>query len=342
MKTNRRFFFKTVLGSLTFSSSCVKSHTIEYINNPTLKTIKKRFIGNKVINGKFVDLRSRCKNVWDIVKWRTSSASRPLTRSKKKVISTKQLSGLPRTRSDYIYWLGHATFLIQMNGIKILTDPCLTSPPLTRRHTPSPILAKYIHPDYLLISHGHFDHLDRDTIKHFHHSIALIPLRMSKIIKEINPTISTQEAGWFQKYDLDDNIKIYFLPALHWYRRSLIDINEILWGSFVIQTPKHTIFFAGDTGYAEHFQDIGKLFDIDLAILPIGAYSPRWLTKDQHMDPQDALRAFKDLKAKRMIPMHFGTFHLSEEPLDEPEKRLRKIAKREKITYLSVGEKWML
>lgn len=119
-------------------------------------------------------------------------------------------------------------------------------------------------------------------------------------------------------------------------------MDKVLWGSYLIKTKNKTIYFAGDTAYSSHFKDISELFDIDIAILPIGAYEPRYFMKNNHMNPEEALQAFKDLKAKEFIPMHFGTFDLSDEPLGEPEAILREIGKDENIIFLNIGDKLYL
>ncbi|MCP4670886.1 MAG: metal-dependent hydrolase, partial [Desulfobacula sp.] len=200
-----------------------------------------------------------------------------------------------------------------------------------------------IKPDYLLVSHGHFDHLDTDSIKHFSGAKALIPLKMTDIIKKANPDIHCQEAGWYQQYDLNENFQITFLPAHHWHRRNSFDYNKVLWGSFLIKTKSTSIYFGGDSAYSNHFQDIGNLIGgVDIAILPIAAYAPRWFMKSSHINPEEALQAFKDLQAKRFIPMHFGTFDLSDEPMGEPAKLLSSLSGSENVTFLDIGKKELL
>ena len=244
-------------------------------------------------------------------------------------------------KEDFICWLGHASFLLQIDGKRIITDPCLTAPPMMHRHTSLPLPIEQINPDYILVSHGHYDHLDSDTVKHFDHAKALIPLMMSDTIKEMNKSITTQERNWFEKYDTDERFEVYFLPSHHWHRRTLCDTNRILWGSYLIKTAHKTIYFAGDTAYSPHFKEIGKRFDIDIAILPIGAYEPREIMKQMHMNPQEALQAYHDLGAKALIPMHYGTFDLTWEPMGAPPKTLREAAKGENIKWLSIGEVYL-
>lgn len=312
-----------------------------YLKNNNLKTIKEDFKGNAIISDTFSNLygRSGMTSFFDLLKWKFGKKpQKDIKKNENYQLKVIENSAVLNKKKDYICWVGHASFLIQIDGKKILTDPCLTAPPMMKRLTKLPFDIKDINPDYLLISHGHYDHLDKNSIKHFNNCEALIPLKMENIIKSINPTIKTQEAGWYQKYEINEDFEIYFLPAHHWHRRSLSDRDKVLWGSFLIKTKNKTIYFAGDSGYSKHFKDIGDMFgQIDITILPIGAYSPRWFMKSSHINPQEALKAYKDLNAKEFIPMHFGTFDLTNEPMGEPEKVLRKIGKDENINFLSIG-----
>ncbi len=318
---------------------------ISYLSNKNLRTIKKDYLGNEYKNNRFLNIHgnSGSKKLGDILKWKLSKNPKSLEKKREKYeLKVLKDENLLDSNDDFILWLGHASFLIQINGKKIITDPCLTSPPFIKRLTELPIDIDKIKPDYVLVSHGHYDHLDKNTIKEFDNSFALIPLGMSEDIKSMNPTIKTEEAGWYQEYSINEDFKIYFLPSYHWYRRTAFDVDKVLWGSYIIKTKNKTIYFAGDTAYSSHFKDISELFDIDIAILPIGAYEPRYFMKNNHMNPDEALKAFKDLKAKEFIPMHFGTFDLSDEPLGEPEAILKDIGIDENINFLDIGDKLYL
>jgi len=338
----RRSFIKLFLAKSFIFSTEINANTTTrtYIKNEKLPIIKKDFLGNEIVNNEFVGLKSSDKSIFEILKWKFSiNPKRKQKDNESYQLEVLKNSKILNSKDDYICWLGHASFLIQIDGKKIITDPCLTSPPLTTRYTELPFKIEDINPDYLLISHGHYDHLDSDTIKYFHNSTALVPLKMSSIIKNINSTIKIQEAGWFQKYDINEKFQIYFMPSYHWHKRTLIDANQVLWGSYIIKTQYKTIYFAGDTGYNSHFKEIGNLFDIDIALLPIGAYAPRWFMKDNHMNPKDAIQAFSDLKAKELIPMHFGTFDLTDEPMGEPEELIKKFGINENLKFIKIGEK---
>lgn len=327
MKKRRSFIKNLLLSSVTLSLP-LKAKQQEYFQK----------------NGTFKNLygKSGANSFCDMLKWRFSSnPNKKIKENENYHLKVIENENILNSKEDYICWCGHATFLIQIDGKKILTDPCLTSPPMFKRLTKLPFKIEDIKPDYLIVSHGHFDHLDSDTIKHFKNTTALIPLNMTQTIKDINPKIKTQEAQWFQKYKLEEDFEITFLPAHHWHRRTLSDRDEVLWGSFLVKSKNKSIYFAGDSGYSKHFEDIGKLFaSIDIAILPIGAYSPKWFMQSSHINPQEALKAYKDLNAKEFIPMHFGTFDLTDEPLGEPEQILRKIGKKENIRFLDIGEEY--
>lgn len=350
MIKNRRNFIKIITLIPTFFTSCSRYLPVpqkrKYLKNSKLKTIKNGYKGNVLHNDLFQNLYggSGSKGLWDALKRKFSSNPQQKIKDNEKYkLKVIKNSAIFKEKRDYICWLGHASFLIQIDGKKILTDPCLTSPPFYQRLSKLPFAIDDIKPNYILISHGHYDHLDTDSIKKFDNSIALIPLKMSKLIKDINSTIQTQEAGWYQQYDINEKFEIFFMPSRHWYKRTAFDTNQILWGSFIIKTKEKTLYFAGDSGYSKHFKDIASLFNsIDIAIMPIGAYRPRNFMKSNHMNPQDSLMASKDLNAKEIIPMHFGTFDLGDEPLGEPESLFRKIGVDENIHFLDIGEKILL
>ena len=340
----RRGFIMTTLG--LFSSLLlpqrVLAEDVTYLSNPKLKTIKKNYNGNLLRDGKFENLyyRPNNKGFLDVMRWRMSDNPIRDLKESKKDFRYPQIDNNPELNSkdDYIAWLGHATFLIQIGGKKIITDPVLFDIPFIKRLSLAPLHPSKITPDYTLISHAHYDHLDGQTLEYFNETTALIPLRFGKLMKDINPTIKIQEAGWFQKYDIDENFEIFLLPAHHWHLRNGFDRDEILWGSFLIKTPTTSIYFAGDTAYSEHFKAINAVFgEIDYALMPVGAYSPRWFMKNSHIDPQDSIKAFTELNAKHFIPMHYGTYDLTDEPYDEPIELLNTLGIGINYTILDIG-----
>lgn len=232
-----------------------------------------------------------------------------------------------------ITWIGHSSFLIQINKKNILTDPIFGSPTIFFPRILPPGIEPHKLPkiDYVLISHNHLDHMDRKSLL---------------FLKQANPNLQilvpegdqhwfikrnfTQVYGctWWKKYPLE-NIDFTFLPALHWSQRGLFDRNKSLWGSWMIQAKDHTIYFAGDTAYSSHFKDISKVFSqIDIALLPIGPCEPRKYMYDTHVNAEEAGEAFLDLKAHQFIPMHWGTFHFGTDAFETPIKRLQRWWKR--------------
>lgn len=246
-----------------------------------------------------------------------------------------------KREDDFIIWLGHATFYIQLDGVKILTDPVFGDIPLTPRLAKFPIDGHILNPDIILISHGHYDHLDMKSL-----AILDIYAKQTKIVMPLNLSsyfkkpINAIELDWYEQYE-DLGICIESVPASHWHRRGLFDFNKALWCSFVIKSKNKRLFFAGDTAMDGHFEEIAQKVDpIDIALMPIGAYEPREIMKDNHMNPDEALKATEILGVKQMIPYHYATFKLTSEPIGEPYSWMKKLAKTKDIdvSILDVGE----
>ena len=230
---------------------------------------------------------------------------------------------------DGILWLGHASFFIRLDGVSILTDPIFDTPRFLRRYVDVPSQLEQIRKvDYVLVSHDHRDHADEASLRkiavRFPNATFVAGLRMDDILSEWKTASSPiMTAGWFQRYDTGESVKIYFVPVRHWSRRGLFDTNKRLWGSFVIQSDTTTIYFGGDSGYGRHYREIGELFpEIDYFLIGIGAYEPRWFMEPNHNDPSDVIKAFRDSRAQTLVPMHYGTFDLSDEPPSQPLKFL--------------------
>ena len=172
--------------------------------------------------------------------------------------------------------------------------------------------------DATLVTHSHYDHYDRPSVN----------AARARVITGTGlgaaMDLPASELGWWDTERVSDTVRATFVPSQHWSRRGLFDTNETLWGGFVIEGKAARIYHSGDTAYFEGFAEIGKRFPgIDAALLPIGAYDPAWFMEKQHMNPEQAVQAFVDLKAERFVAMHWGTFKLTDEPLDEPPRRLR-------------------
>lgn len=235
-------------------------------------------------------------------------------------------------------WLGHSTFLIEDRS-RLITDPVLSRRLIIlRRHIPVPPFSE---PDIILISHDHYDHLDIRTLRKIgQDKFYIVPKGVGELLKGFNFV----ELGWWEDLKIS-GIKITATPAQHFSGRTMFDINKRFWNSYVIEGER-TIFFTGDTGYSTIFREVGNKFNIDVALIPIGAYKPRFITAKRHADPKDALSIFKELKAKIMIPMHWGTYKLAFERLDEPPRLLVMHAKsfglENRVIILRCGEELSL
>jgi N-acyl-phosphatidylethanolamine-hydrolysing phospholipase D len=230
-------------------------------------------------------------------------------------------------------WIGHSTVLLQLNGVNILTDPHFTeraSPFFfvgPKRQVALPMsVAQLPHIDLVVISHNHYDHLDRDTVKQLNAQAGgaphfFVPLGLKAWLHDAGID-NASELDWWDKR-AEHGLVIHLVPVQHWSSRGLTDRNKTLWGGWVIEAPNFRFFFAGDTGYSQDFRDIAARFGgFDLAALPIGAYEPRWFMQAQHINPEEAVRIQQDLRARYSVAIHWGTFALSDEPLDEPPKSL--------------------
>lgn len=234
---------------------------------------------------------------------------------------------------DFVVWLGHATFLLQLGGRRFITDPNFSHLPLMPRLVSPPYAADDLRGiQYILLSHDHRDHTDEDSIKAIlaHNPVRkiLAPLKLSDVIADWVGNTSIEEAAWYQEYDLPAGAPtVTFLPSRHWCRRGLLDFNRVLWGSFMIEYDQYRIYFGGDSSVDTHWQEIGQLFpSITIAMLGIGAYAPAFIMQDVHTTPEEALRGFQELRANYFWPMHYGTYDLADEPVGEPYRRVQHAA----------------
>ncbi len=254
-----------------------------------------------------------------------------------------------------VTYINHATILIQVDGLNILTDP-IWSPrasPLTfvgprRVRTPGLELTDLPKIDIILLSHNHYDHMDIPTLKILQERDApLVITGLGNRALLQQETINAHELDWWESTTIDTT-SIYFVPAIHGSARGIFDRNKTLWGGFVIQSTQGNIYFAGDTAYGNHFREIKTRFEpIRLALLPIGHYLPRWMMQSVHMSPDDAAKAHIDLKSANSIGIHLGIFHglgsHNSEKLGEPEADLQKAKNKYAIAnkdfyVLDVGE----
>jgi len=252
-----------------------------------------------------------------------------------------------RDSADKIVWLGHASFFIQLSGIRILIDPVYGKLPVGKRFSDMPVAPeKLLNIHYILVSHAHYDHCDKDSIKlltsNNPKAQILTGLNLDNLIsKWTNNKIQT--TGWYQQFKFEGGLKITFLPSRHWANRTLWDINTTLWGAFMIEKDGKCIYYGADSGHGSHFSDAAELFpNINVALIGAGAYSPAWFMSPMHQNPYDAVKAFHATKAKTFIPFHYGTFDSADEPLGEPEQILNKLNAEGKIEnvlrILKLGE----
>ncbi|WP_405589522.1 MBL fold metallo-hydrolase [Streptomyces sp. NBC_01190] len=225
-----------------------------------------------------------------------------------------------------VTWAGHASWVVRIGGLTVLTDPVWSRriPGTPARITPVGVPWSALPPvDAVVISHNHYDHLDAPTLKRLPRGTAVfVPAGLAGWFRRRGFTRVT-ELDWWEAAELG-GVRFDFVPAAHWSRRTLTDGCRSLWGGWVLSDPaRPRLYFAGDSGYGPAFREIGRAHPgIELALLPIGAYAPRSLLRPVHIDPEEAVRAFLDLGAAAMAPMHWATFLLSSEPPLEPLRRL--------------------
>lgn len=229
-------------------------------------------------------------------------------------------------------WIGHSTFLIQYRDLNILTDPVFSErvSPLRfagpRRLVPLPVRITQLPPiDYVVISHNHYDHLDLDSVRQLgNRPRYLVPLGLAASLTKVGiERERALELDWWHRQDLA-GLRATATPAQHWSGRGLRDRNRSLWCGWHLRLADFNVWFAGDTGYNDvQFRDIGEHFtSIDLALIPIGAFEPRWFMRRQHVNPEEAARIHQEVGARLSVGMHWGTFQLSAEEIDAPREQL--------------------
>jgi N-acyl-phosphatidylethanolamine-hydrolysing phospholipase D len=258
--------------------------------------------------------------------------------------------GVAIARNPSLTWIGHSTFLVRMDGVTFLTDPIFSdrAGPVSfvgpRRAVPPGVpLDALPAVDFVLLSHDHYDHADLPSVRRLAQLGArfVVPLGMGELVREAGGEVI--ELQWWDDVALG-GVHIHCVPAQHQGGRSLRDGGQRLWAGWVVAGPSRRFYHTGDTGYGAGFGAIAKrLGAIDLAAVPIGAYRPAEMMRYVHTTPEEALRIGKDVGAGRVVAMHFGTFDLADEPLDEPPRRFRAEAERlglgpDRAWILSIGE----
>ncbi len=305
-------------------------------------------------------------NPWDpqkpslikVIRWKMTSKGKQWPNEGK-----IQLSDSPPQRVEgkllRVSFVGHSTMLIQTQGLNIITDPILSN-----RASPFKCIGptRYNHPgitfeklppiDIILISHNHYDHLDISTIKKIwsrDRPRVIAPLGNDISIQSEDPSIHVDTLDWNQAIAIDEKVSIHLMPSQHWSGRGLSDRNKALWGAFVIATPSGNTYFCGDSGYEKNIfrKTLERFGCFRFAMLPIGAYEPRLFMKYVHMNPEEAVLAYKDLGEPYTAAMHFETFRLTDEGFDDPRNLLMEACVKhgvnpEKFRALKLGEPWMV
>jgi N-acyl-phosphatidylethanolamine-hydrolysing phospholipase D len=292
------------------------------------------------------------KGFFSVLRWRLT-ATQEYTEEEKRYLpgvlanAKERILGMPE--ADFIMWVGHASFLIRLNGVYWLIDPIFSERAfLPKRVTPPAITAEaltQVTPNLrVIITHNHYDHLDKPSILDLPENTRIyVPLGLKEYLEGLGKKNVT-EMDWWQEIGCGDGITLVCLPAQHWSRRFGQGANETLWASYMLITPRVTIYLGGDTGYFVGHKEIGKRYPrIDYALLPTTAYHPRWFMHYNHMNVDEAIEAFGDLSARFMIPHQWGTFHLGDEPPGYPIVELkRKISERHldasRFIIMDIGE----
>ena len=274
------------------------------------------------------------KSFSDLFKMMTTERPNPSPQIEKKLSIDSMIQKI-NNNNNFITWVGHSTMLLHINGKTILTDPIFSD-----RCSPVQFLGpkRYSFPtidieslpkiDLIVISHNHYDHLDKNSVKNLGKdplTVWYVPLGLKKWFDKLNIT-NVIELDWFEERK-QDNVEIICLPSQHWSKRSAFKSFDTLWSSWLLKIGNFKFWFAGDTGYNKiQFKQIGDDYGpFDLSAIPIGAYEPRWFMKDFHVNPEESIFIHKDIKSKKSIGMHFGTFVLTTEPVIEPIEKIKNI-----------------
>lgn len=290
---------------------------------------KKAVVKAVVMRYRNPHLHSIKKSLWHFLLWKLGvyrdleGKQKPLSSFSFPIEEKGCRSGLPK-----VMWLGHASFLIEVEGVRFLTDPvfseyCAPIPlKMFRRRHPVPLAIEAL-PDihFVLLSHNHYDHLDLKTLsslkKRFSWLSFIVPMGLQGWMKKQGFS-RTFELGWWDQKELFGT-KILSVPAQHFSGRGLLDKNKTLWCGYVVEIGKKKIYFSGDTGYnGVDFSAIGKLGPMDLSLLPIGTYVPRPFMHPVHCSPEEAVQIHQEVRSKFSLGMHWKTFCLSEEPMQRP------------------------
>lgn len=325
-----KFFWISLVSFVIIIFAFKRSHSFNYADPSKPHRTKKGFVNNYAHDPQ----PSFWKWQWERL---TRTATAPSDYTPDVVPIDYALLG--KGQNTYT-WIGHATSLIQLKGLNVLTDPVFSNraSPFAfagpKRLGPLPLSIDQLpRIDVVVISHNHYDHLDRSSVLKIYqrfgdHTQFLVPLGLRSFLRDLGIK-NVLELDWWDQKTVQQNgqsFRFTFTPSQHWSSRWIWDRNQTLWGGWFIENG-YKILFAGDTGYSKDFQDIRKRLGVpDFAMIPIGAYGPRWFMKNHHVDVADAIQIHKDLGSKKSVAIHWGTFKLSDEPLEEPAKELKRLS----------------
>ncbi len=286
--------------------------------------------------GKFTHLATQpARGVADMFRWRVVEplkGSRPAKDETTGPTTRPYDKDIIASADPSLLWIGHASFLLTLGGKRILTDPVLGHRVGLIERISAPGIAIHELPpiDIVLVTHNHRDHLDPWSIKRLGNGPTyVVPQGNGRIISSMVKSAKIVELDWWETTSIG-SVEVMLVPSRHWSMHWPWDRNEGLWGGYVIRSAEGTAYHSGDTAFWDKFEEIGKRSGgIDWAMLPIGAYEPRWFMEPQHMNPDEAAAAARLLGAKNFVAMHWGTFKLTDEPIGAPPERARSAWARE-------------
>ncbi|MBF0279899.1 MAG: MBL fold metallo-hydrolase [SAR324 cluster bacterium] len=334
MSSRKTLFMKSLMGMAFLMATSASCQTLPY--DPT----KKHHTAEGFVN----NYPHEKHGFTELLKWKWESFDLEV-KTKALPLAENDPEYLRKNRTDpTLTWIGHATFLLQFAGLNILTDPQLSerASPVSfagpKRYTPVGLpIERLPLIDVVIISHNHYDHLDLTSVKQINDQqknkppLFFVPLGLKSWFAEQGIENVVEMDWWDQQRHREWTI--HSVPVQHFSARTPWDRDKTLWTGWILQHPDFVFFFAGDTGYSKDFADIQKrLGPIDLSALPIGAYEPRWFMKSVHFNPDDAVKAHQDLRSRYSVGMHWGTFKLTDEPIEEPPRLLKKALEREGIS----------
>ncbi|MAO66444.1 MAG: twin-arginine translocation pathway signal [Balneola sp.] len=283
----------------------------------------KHFNGSTFENPKEVP----SKSFFDVMKWYFQRDQGEWTKIPESEVTFAPKPADAVTSGLVVTYVNHSTFLIQTAGVNILVDPVWSDrvSPVSfagpKRFRPAGVKFEDLPPiNLVLISHNHYDHLDLETLKKLESEFDprfVVPLGVDVLLNQ-EGIDDTYPLDWWASQPIDSDITIHAVQAQHFSARGLFDRDKTLWAGYIIETPAGNIYFAGDSGYGDFFKKIGKKYEIKVGLIPIGAYKPRWFMSPMHVDPEEAIQVHKDVGAEISFGMHFGTFPLADDGMNDP------------------------